>query len=76
MSRRSGRRRVYRVVPGLAVSSSRVRDAFPAADDPAALAIAMWALVHGLAFLHLDGKLDSATPDDRVRAAVHSLRPA
>jgi AcrR family transcriptional regulator len=55
-----------------------VGDAFPGADDPAALATAMWALVHGLAFLHLDGKLGSSAPDvvaDRVRAAVHSLRP-
>jgi AcrR family transcriptional regulator len=53
-----------------------VRDAFPAAGDPAALATAVWALVHGLAFLHLDGKLDSATPEvvaDHVHAAVRSL---
>jgi AcrR family transcriptional regulator len=53
-----------------------VRHAFPAADDPAALSTAVWALVHGLAFLHLDGKLDSSTPDvvaEHVRAAVHAL---
>ncbi|MFE2104241.1 TetR family transcriptional regulator, partial [Streptomyces sp. NPDC059468] len=37
---------------------------------------AVWALVHGLAFLHLDGKLDTSTPDvvaDQVRAAVRAL---
>jgi hypothetical protein len=31
--------------------------------------------VHGLAFLHLDGKLDASVPEviaDRVRAAVHA----
>lgn len=36
----------------------------------------MWALVHGLAFLHLDGKLDSSTPEivtARVTSAVHAL---
>src|SRR3979490_835328 len=34
---------------------------FPQADAEA-LAPAIWALVHGLAFLHLDGKLDAPTP--------------
>ncbi|MFE2867016.1 hypothetical protein [Embleya sp. NPDC059259] len=32
--------------------------------------------VHGLAFLHLDGKLDASTPDlvaDHVRTTVHAL---
>ncbi|MCQ4084439.1 TetR/AcrR family transcriptional regulator [Streptomyces sp. RB6PN25] len=55
-----------------------VRHAFPGAD-PDALSTAVWALVHGLAFLHLDGKLDASTPDtvaDRVRAAVHALLSA
>jgi AcrR family transcriptional regulator len=55
-----------------------VERAFPGAD-PEALATAIWALVHGLAFLHLDGKLDSATPDqvaNRVRAAVHAVLAA
>src|ERR1700737_530225 len=50
-----------------------VRGAFPG-TDPDALSTAVWALVHGLAFLHLDGKLDTTTPDtiaDRVHAAVH-----
>jgi AcrR family transcriptional regulator len=44
--------------------------------DPEPLATAMWALVHGLAFLHLDGKLDATSADDvanRVRAAVSAI---
>jgi AcrR family transcriptional regulator len=48
---------------------------FPEADAEA-MATAIWALVHGLAFLHLDGKLDASTPSgvaDRVTAAVQSL---
>jgi AcrR family transcriptional regulator len=51
---------------------------FPHADAEA-LAPAIWALVHGLAFLHLDGKLDAATPAavaDRVTAAIHGLLSA
>ncbi|MEU2872776.1 TetR/AcrR family transcriptional regulator [Streptomyces olivoreticuli] len=61
---------------------SLVRGAFPeygVAAGPGAgveaLATAVWALVHGLAFLHLDGKLDASVPEavaDRVRAAVHA----
>lgn len=53
-----------------------VRDAFAGAEDPGALSTTLWALVHGLAFLHLDGKLDTSTPEavaDQVRAAVHAL---
>ncbi|MFF5635941.1 TetR/AcrR family transcriptional regulator [Streptomyces sp. NPDC012825] len=53
-----------------------VRDAFPGVDDTDALATTVWALVHGLAFLHLDGKLDTSTPEavaDRVRASVFAL---
>ncbi|MFF5390165.1 TetR/AcrR family transcriptional regulator [Streptomyces sp. NPDC013012] len=53
-----------------------VRDAFPGVGDPDALATTVWALVHGLAFLHLDGKLDTSTPEavaDRVRASVFAL---
>src|SRR5258707_9242860 len=49
-----------------------VERAFPDADAEA-LATAIWALVHGLAFLHLDGKLDASTPSavpQRVTAAV------
>jgi AcrR family transcriptional regulator len=67
-----------RMVATAAISGyvgSIVRHAFPGAD-PVALATAVWALVHGLAFLHLDGKLDTSSPDvvaDRVRAAVHAL---
>jgi AcrR family transcriptional regulator len=52
-----------------------VRRAFAGAD-PDALSTAIWAVVHGLAFLHLDGKLDTSTPQavaDRVRAAVLAL---
>jgi AcrR family transcriptional regulator len=52
-----------------------VERTFPQAD-PEALATAIWALVHGLAFLHLDGKLDASTPQvvaDRVTAAIAAL---
>jgi AcrR family transcriptional regulator len=45
-------------------------------SDVDALATALWAMVHGLAFLHLDGKLDArprAAVDVRVRAAAHAL---
>jgi AcrR family transcriptional regulator len=55
-----------------------VRRAFPGAD-PDALATAVWALVHGLAFLHLDGKLDASDPAAvaaRVTAAVHAVLTA
>src|SRR3979409_1154141 len=38
-----------------------VERTFPQGDTEA-LATAVWALVHGLAFLHLDGKLDASTP--------------
>jgi AcrR family transcriptional regulator len=49
--------------------------AFPQGDKEA-LSTAIWALVHGLAFLHLDGKLDSSDPSGvaiRVRTSVHAL---
>jgi AcrR family transcriptional regulator len=49
--------------------------AFPGADS-GALSTAVWALVHGLAFLHLDGKLDTSTPQvvaEQVRSAIHVL---
>jgi len=56
-----------------------VSRAFPA-SEPEALSDAVWALVHGLAFLFLDGKFEGANSDDldrRVRAAVHAvLSPA
>ncbi|MFI1386308.1 TetR/AcrR family transcriptional regulator [Embleya sp. NPDC020886] len=51
------------------------RAAFPHGDSEA-LSTVVWALVHGLAFLHLDGKLDASTPDlvaDHVRTTVHAL---
>ncbi|MFB7230356.1 TetR/AcrR family transcriptional regulator [Streptomyces griseus] len=44
--------------------------------DADALSTTVWALVHGLAFLHLDGKLDSSTPEivtAQVDSAVHAL---
>ena len=46
------------------------------AGDPDALTTAIWALVHGLAFLYLDGKLDATTPTavaDRIAASVQAL---
>src|SRR6267378_2085941 len=55
-----------------------VERTFPQADSEA-LATAVWALVHGLAFLHLDGKLDAATPTvvaERITAAIHALLAA
>jgi AcrR family transcriptional regulator len=55
-----------------------VERSFPDADaEP--LAIAIWALVHGLAFLHLDGKLDAHSPSavaGRVSAAIQALLTA
>ncbi len=51
---------------------------FPEADAES-MATAIWALVHGLAFLHLDGKLDARTPSavaDRVSAAIQTLLSA
>jgi AcrR family transcriptional regulator len=52
-----------------------VERAFPLGDK-AALPTAIWALVHGLAFLHLDGRLDSSdlsAVSRRVRASVLAL---
>ncbi|MET7287391.1 TetR/AcrR family transcriptional regulator [Streptomyces sp. NPDC005573] len=52
-----------------------VRGAFPG-SDPEVLSTTVWALVHGLAFLHLDGKLDSSTPEvvaAQVESAVRAL---
>ncbi|GAA2091584.1 TetR/AcrR family transcriptional regulator [Brevibacterium salitolerans] len=53
-----------------------VRGAFPAADAEA-LATTLWALTHGLAFLHLDGKLPAGTAEQveaRVRGSFATLR--
>jgi AcrR family transcriptional regulator len=55
-----------------------VQRTFPDADAEA-LATAVWALVHGLAFLHLDGKLDPSTPSvvaERIAAAINALLAA
>lgn len=55
--------------------SNAVRACFPDADVEA-MSNAIWSLVHGLAFLHLDGKFDAASPaavSDRVRAAVRAI---
>ncbi|MFD8600210.1 TetR/AcrR family transcriptional regulator [Kitasatospora sp. NPDC059646] len=52
-----------------------VRGVFPD-SDPEALSTAVWAVVHGLAFLHLDGKLDASSPEGvsgQVHAAVRAL---
>ncbi|MFF7241798.1 WHG domain-containing protein [Streptomyces collinus] len=52
-----------------------VHAAFPGSDAEV-LSTTVWALVHGLAFLHLDGKLDTSTPEvvaDQVRSAVRAL---
>ncbi|WP_280236069.1 TetR/AcrR family transcriptional regulator [Nocardia cyriacigeorgica] len=51
---------------------SIARQVFPE-SDPESMATALWALVHGLAFLYLDGKFESSSPEavaERVRAAV------
>ncbi|SJM70260.1 TetR/AcrR family transcriptional regulator [Gulosibacter sp. 10] len=53
-------------------------EAFPH-SDPVALATAGWSLAHGLAFLHLDGKLPNADPaavDERVRTALAAAFPS
>jgi AcrR family transcriptional regulator len=55
-----------------------VARSFPGADAEA-LGTAIWALVHGLAFLYLDGKLDSSSPAlvaERVTAAIEAVLTA
>lgn len=52
-------------------------DVFPQRDS-VALATAGWSLAHGLAFLHLDGKLsntDQAAIDERVRSSILAVFP-
>jgi len=47
-------------------------------SDPVALATAGWSLAHGLAFLHLDGKLADTGPtavDERVRSTFAAVFP-
>lgn len=55
--------------------NSIVQQVFPSAEaEP--MAVAVWGLVHGLAFLHLDGKFDSSSAEavaDRVRTAVRAV---
>ncbi|ALG84885.1 TetR/AcrR family transcriptional regulator [Gordonia phthalatica] len=54
--------------------AATVERALPGTDS-AAMGTAVWALVHGLAFLHLDGKLDAASDEAvaaTVTAAVHA----
>lgn len=49
---------------------------YPDADNEV-LAQAVWALAHGLAFLHLDGKFSAASDDEvdaRVRATFFGIR--
>jgi AcrR family transcriptional regulator len=70
-----------RVAATAAVSAyvrSIAQRTFPQADAEA-MATAIWALVHGLAFLHLDGKLDATAPaavGERVTAAIQALLTA
>lgn len=55
-----------------------LRGVFPRADHDS-LAVALWALTHGLAFLHLDGKLAASDPSavaSCVRDSVGALRSA
>jgi AcrR family transcriptional regulator len=57
---------------------SIVERTFPQAD-PDALATAIWAFAHGLAFLHLDGKLDASSPsvvEARITDAIKGLLTA
>ncbi|QZY53519.1 TetR/AcrR family transcriptional regulator [Leucobacter tenebrionis] len=61
-----------------ALLADSLRDVFPGADHDS-LAVALWALTHGLAFLHLDGKLAASDPSavaSRVRGSVGALRSA
>ena len=61
-----------------ALLADSLRDVFPGADHDS-LAVALWALTHGLAFLHLDGKLAASDPSavaSRVRDSVGALRSA
>src|ERR1700737_2770927 len=54
---------------------SIVEKSFPQAEADA-FATGVWALVHGLAFLHLDGKLDASTPlvvAARVSATIKEM---
>lgn len=55
--------------------SAAVASVFPEANAPA-LATAGWSLVHGLAFLHLDGKLPADHSEEmstRVRSSIEAI---
>lgn len=61
-----------------AVLDGALEGLFPDADVPS-LSTALWAMAHGLAFLHLDGKLRPEPLDEveaRVRAAVAAVLAA
>ncbi len=69
-------------VAATATIAAYVRDiarrTFPEAD-PEASWTSVWTLVHGLAFLHLDGTFDAATPEavaEQIRTAVLTLLTA
>lgn len=62
----------------MAYVNAIVTRAFPGVEVEG-MATAVWALVHGLAFLFLDGKLDASSPEvvaDRVRITVHAVLSA
>lgn len=55
--------------------SKSIERLFPGANN-SNLSVALWSMAHGLAFLHLDGKLRPQTSDDvaaRVNAAVGAI---
>ncbi|MEU3021296.1 TetR/AcrR family transcriptional regulator [Nocardiopsis alba] len=55
-----------------------VHAVFPEAE-PEALSTAVWSLVHGLAFLYLDGKLDATDTEEiagRIRSTVRAMLTA
>lgn len=45
---------------------------FPGVDHDA-LATSLWSLTHGLAFLHLDGKLEYNSPDDATASVMRTF---
>ena len=72
----SGDERVLAAGELRALLADSLRGVYPGSDT-AALADATWALAHGLAFLHLDGKLpagEEAEVAARVRAAFAAVR--
>ncbi|TXI65870.1 TetR/AcrR family transcriptional regulator [Mycolicibacterium mageritense] len=74
----SSAERVAAVEAIQAYLNSIVRQVFPTADQDAT-ATAVWGMVHGLAFLHLDGKLDTSSDEvvaECVRSAVRAVLAA